>query len=518
MDSFNKYLTLSDNKITIQTPCDNLNNIENKSIIFIPLVKSYEFMKDKDTIFNILYHLFNYIQRLETQFNYELESGKTCEISNSNLDNVSSDIKLTNLKLSNSTADNIQRFNTVDISNSRYIGNINYIKFLKVKDSSLFMAKASKSAQLDNTDISYIECENLFADKSEMKDVYANKCNRLKDCIIGELNTNIIENIENTKIQKLLTNSKLITIPKGIEINEVVFNKEFGTVQFETSTRNSPPIKVVNGTIKYNDKGFDNVAGMEELKQTLRDDVIEPLNNPQKYKEYGLEPINGILLFGPPGCGKTFIAKMLAEETNRHFVEINPKDDGSIYMHKTASNIAKKFNYAILNSPSIIFIDEADAIAPAREHLSKDNPDYIENVSTILTELDNIGSKNVFVIFATNEPQNIDRAIKRTGRIDKKIYVGPPDIITRRELFLNYLNKTNKKENNINLDEILKLTDNYTAKDIALLTRESLLLAMKKDELVSEKHFKTILDSGIVKASLTESDIKHYKGKENTNE
>ena len=272
-------------------------------------------------------------------------------------------------------------------------------------------------------------------------------------------------------------------------------------------------IKVENGTVvkDYPLKGLEKVAGMEELKRQLREDVIEPLKNPELYKKYGLDVVNGFLMYGPPGCGKTFVAEALAEETGRYLVKIKPSDVGSIYQHETTKNISQKFAEAAWHTPSVIFIDETESIAPQRDVLygGTDN-DLNEQVTELLQQLNNCKDKDILVICASNEPQKIDKAIKRTGRLDKRIYVGPPDTATREALFIKQMAKIYKAPD-IDYKLLAEKSEYYTAEDIRMLLRDAGLKAMKKNLPVSTDDILTSLKS--VQPSLSPQLTEYYKNK-----
>lgn len=256
--------------------------------------------------------------------------------------------------------------------------------------------------------------------------------------------------------------------------------------------------------------GFNKFAGMKELKQILRDDIINPLLKPDLYKKYGIDQINGCLLYGPPGCGKTLIANALAEEAGRALIEITPSNVGSKYQHLTSHNIAAKFQEAKSHTKSIVFIDEAEALLPSREYLPADNTDYPENIAEVLTQINNSKLHNMFVVLASNEPQKIDPAIKRAGRIDKKIYIGPPDTDAREEIFKTKLENLYKEEG-INCKLLAENTENYIAEDIRMILRKAGLNAMHENVKINEKH---ILDAiKEVPSSLNENLIKLYKAK-----
>lgn len=191
--------------------------------------------------------------------------------------------------------------------------------------------------------------------------------------------------------------------------------------------------KIVNKT------GFDAIAGMEDLKKLFEIEIIWPITNPEKYKTYKLSIPNGVLFFWPPGCGKTFISRKLAEEVSYNFYEISHSDLSSIYIHGTTWKIWEVFATAKENSPSIIFFDEISGLVPRRDNLSEHHQYREEEVNEFLIQLNDASKNNILVIWATNYPDRIDPAILRAGRMDKRIYIGPPDFNARKKLFEMYL-------------------------------------------------------------------------------
>lgn len=228
--------------------------------------------------------------------------------------------------------------------------------------------------------------------------------------------------------------------------------------------------------------GMADVAGMRELKAQLQRDVIDLLSEPEKYKRYGISMPNGMLLYGPPGCGKTFFAKKLAEEVGFNFIMRTPSDLKSRYVNATQENIAAMFKEAEDNAPTIIFIDEINELLPKR------NSDAHEMsrsaVNEMLAQMDRTGDRGIFVIGATNLPDEIDEAMLRTGRLEKRIFVGPPDAEARREMFEMYL-KDRYTDFGIDYEQLSTLTDGYVSSDIRYLVDEAARLALIRNEKIT---------------------------------
>ncbi len=231
------------------------------------------------------------------------------------------------------------------------------------------------------------------------------------------------------------------------------------------------PVSVPQG------KGFDAIAGMDDLKELLREEVIDPLHHPEEHERYGLTIPNGMLLYGPPGCGKTFFAKHFAEEVGFHFMLMTPASLKSKYVNATQENIAKMFEEAEKNAPCIIFIDEFNELVPNRE--SDDIHEMSRSaVNEMLAQMDRTGERGIFVIGATNYPHMIDTAILRAGRIEKKYYIGLPDNAARTALFQLYLRKR-PCDDTIDYDVLSQLTDGYVSADIQLIVNNAARQALK---------------------------------------
>lgn len=271
---------------------------------------------------------------------------------------------------------------------------------------------------------------------------------------------------------------------------------------------NEVKVDKINNTNKYKSShaGLDKIAGMSELKSLLITDIIEPLNNKHTYKEYGIKPLNGVLFYGPPGCGKTFIAKQLAAELGSTFFEIKPSDLASVYVHGTQEKIGKLFLEASLKAPSVIFIDEVDAILPSRDTANM-SQHYSSEVNEFLAQLTECSEKGILTIMATNRPDAIDKAILRTGRIDKTIYIPMPDFNTRKQMLEALLAKRPTEED-LDVESMAMLLASYTSSDINYIVNEAAKLALKESSKISQQHLTEVLRK--TKSSVNYEQLKQY--------
>ncbi|MCD6484910.1 MAG: AAA family ATPase [Candidatus Odinarchaeota archaeon] len=200
---------------------------------------------------------------------------------------------------------------------------------------------------------------------------------------------------------------------------------------------------------------FKDLAGLEEVKRDLVESIEWPIKYPEKLKKLGIKPISGVLLFGPPGCGKTFLVKCAAGEFGLMLLSASPGAILSKYVGESEKLVGHMFRCAAAMSPSIIFVDEVDKLLPAQT-TSSDAPKRVE--AQFLQEMDGVASGSGFiVIMATNEPWNINPALIRPGRVDRIIYVPPPDKAVRRKLFELYLK--NITMDGVSIDDLVKATE-----------------------------------------------------------
>ncbi|XP_044972276.1 cell division control protein 48 homolog D-like [Hordeum vulgare subsp. vulgare] len=229
---------------------------------------------------------------------------------------------------------------------------------------------------------------------------------------------------------------------------------------------------------RLDDVGYDDVGGMGKPLAQIRELVELPLRHPQIFKSIGVKPPKGILLYGPPGSGKTLIARAVANETGAFFFLINGPEIMSKMAGESESNLRKAFEEAEKNAPSIIFIDEIDSIAPNREKTHGEVERRI--VSQLLTLMDGMKARaHVIVMGATNRPNSIDPALRRFGRFDREIDIGVPDEVGRLEV-LRVHTKNMKLDEEVNLEVIAKDTHGYVGADLAALCTEAALQCIRE--------------------------------------
>jgi len=267
-----------------------------------------------------------------------------------------------------------------------------------------------------------------------------------------------------------------------------------------------PILNAPTHTAKKGHAGFGAIAGMQELKDLLYNDIIRALNEKELYESYGVTIPNGMLLYGPPGCGKTFIAERFAEEVGFNFLQLKPSDLKSKWINDTELKIAGIFKEAVENAPSIIFIDEFDAVVPSRE--GDLNHMNASAVNELLTHMSNCSERGIFVIAASNRPEKIDSAILRTGRIDRIIYLPPPDYEARILMFKLYL-ESRPIDLGIDYGLLAELTDNYVSSDIKYLVDQASRVALQDKARITQ----TMLESVIAdtRPSVTYAEIEKYE-------
>jgi SpoVK/Ycf46/Vps4 family AAA+-type ATPase len=210
------------------------------------------------------------------------------------------------------------------------------------------------------------------------------------------------------------------------------------------------------------------VGGMEQVKQRLELSFLGPIRNPQLASAFGATAAGGLLLYGPPGCGKTFIARAVAGEIGARFSEFGVADVLDMWTGSSERNLAQIFAAARRNAPCVLFFDEVDALGHKRSHLTTSSS-MRNTVNQLLSEMDSLGGRNdgVFVLGATNHPWDVDSALRRPGRFDRMLLVLPPDGAAREAILRHHLR--DRPLAGVDLGKIARATEHYSGADLAHL-------------------------------------------------
>jgi transitional endoplasmic reticulum ATPase len=255
---------------------------------------------------------------------------------------------------------------------------------------------------------------------------------------------------------------------------------------------------------------WDDVGGLPEVKQALKEAVEWPLEDSESFERMGIRPPRGILLYGPPGTGKTLLAKAVANESGANFLSVKGPEVLSKWVGESEKAVREIFKKAKQSSPSIVFLDELDAIAPRRG--AYEGSHVTESiVNQLLTSIDGMeGMEGVVVIGATNRPDIIDPGLLRAGRFDRLIKVGAPDEDARHAILKVHAAKMPLGKD-VDLKDLAKLTKGYVGADLEALCREAAMIALREDRksrAISKNHFEEALRS--VRSSVTDEVIKYY--------
>ena len=253
-------------------------------------------------------------------------------------------------------------------------------------------------------------------------------------------------------------------------------------IDFDEARRHVEPSAMREVLVEVPDVTWDDIGGLEDVKQELKEAVEWPLRYPIVFTQLRTKPPKGILLFGPPGTGKTMLAKAVANESECNFISVKGPELLSKWVGESEKGVREIFRKARQASPSIIFFDEVDALVPKRGTYIGSSHVTESVVSQILTELDGLEElKNVTVISATNRPDMLDPALMRPGRMERHIYVPPPDTESREKIFAVYLRDADTLlAGDVRIDDLIAETEHFVGADIEALVREAKLAAMRE--------------------------------------
>lgn len=281
------------------------------------------------------------------------------------------------------------------------------------------------------------------------------------------------------------------------------------------SLKKVKPISLKYISLEVPEVHWNDIGGYELVKSQLRESVTLPLENPECFTRMGIRPPRGVLLFGPPGCSKTLMAKAIATESKMNFIAVKGPELFNKFVGESEKSVSRIFKKARACAPSIIFFDEIDAMATKRGASGDSGSNVTDRVLTqLLTEIDGISTlfqQSVVIIGATNRPDLLDNALLRPGRFDRLIYVSLPDEEARKEIFKVHLRNMNFSSD-IDIDQLAKRTEGYSGAEISGICRESAMNALREDPpatIINQNHINQALNA--MKPRTSPSLISFYK-------
>jgi transitional endoplasmic reticulum ATPase len=379
----------------------------------------------------------------------------------------------------------------------------NNIPLKKLLAESLFAAK-----RLDEAEIEYTELANISPAKSfkmALADIFLQKGEISKSIVVLEelleqhpsdfdlliLYTKaLLAEKSNAKAQEIYQ--------KAISLNPLYRNDELDT-QFRKSAAaesNNDDQDLENDFVQKPNINFNHVGGMANVKKEIELKIIKPLLHPELYKAYGKKTGGGILLYGPPGCGKTHIARATAGEVNAKFINVGLNDILDMWVGNSEKNLHQVFELARANTPCVLFFDEIDALGASRSDMKQSSGRHL--INQFLQELDGIGNNNegILILGATNTPWHLDAAFRRPGRFDRIIFVSPPDDVAREAILEMKLK--GKPIAQVDYKQLAKKIDHFSGADIEALidiTVEEKLEATFADGIIKKIETKDLLNA-----------------------
>lgn len=309
----------------------------------------------------------------------------------------------------------------------------------------------------------------------------------------GYVGADIASLCSEAAMQQIREKMELIDLEEETIDAEVLDSLGVTMDNFVFALGNSNPSALRETVVESVNVTWDDIGGLDEIKQELKETVEYPVLHPDQYTKFGLSPSKGVLFFGPPGTGKTLLAKAVATEVSANFISVKGPELLSMWYGESESNIRDIFDKARAAAPTVVFLDELDSIAKARGGSAGGDAGGASDrvVNQLLTEMDGMNAKkNVFIIGATNRPDQIDPAILRPGRLDQLIYVPLPDEEGRLSILKAQLRKT-PLEPGLDLRAIAKLTNGFTGADLSYIVQRAAKFAIK-ESIEAQKQFEEL--------------------------
>ncbi|CAB4064299.1 RIX7 [Lepeophtheirus salmonis] len=339
--------------------------------------------------------------------------------------------------------------------------------------------------------------------------------------IFKDLRSNDIKDDPCSDLDELLS-----WIRSDVEENESITESQLSSfsikyLDFEKAVQTVQPSSKREGFITVPDVTWEDVGALKEIREELDLAILAPVNNPEKFEELGLVAPAGILLCGPPGCGKTLLAKAVANQAGINFISVKGPELLNMYVGESERAVRQVFQRAQHSAPCVIFFDELDALCPKRSHNSSDGSSRV--VNQLLTEMDGVETrKKVFLMAATNRVDIIDPAVLRPGRLDKVLFVDLPSQTDCIEIFKAITKNGSKPplDKDVSFSELSEKMEGYSGADISALVREASIFAFKEYSLrpktlikvpilVAKRHF--IHARSKIRPSISGDDKKKYE-------
>ncbi|OQS54924.1 CDC48 [Ecytonucleospora hepatopenaei] len=280
-------------------------------------------------------------------------------------------------------------------------------------------------------------------------------------------------------VQQLRERLPYIDLDRDKIPSSVLKNLRVTRENFNYAVQNTDPSSLRETVIETPNVKWSDIGGLEGVKTELRETVMYPVNHPEKFTKFGQNPSKGVLLYGPPGCGKTLLAKAVATECKANFISIKGPELLSKYVGDSESNVRELFNKARGSAPCVLFFDEIDSVGKSRMTASNDGGTTDRMLNQILTEMDGMNQKkNVFVMGATNRPGLLDSALMRPGRLDQLVYIPLPDNASRLSILKAKLSKAPISKD-VNLEELARKTEGFSGADLTEICQRAAKFAIR---------------------------------------
>lgn len=338
-----------------------------------------------------------------------------------------------------------------------------------------------------------IHTKNMKLDDDVDLEQIANECH-------GYVGADLASLCSEAALQQIREKMDLIDLEEDTIDAEVLNSLAVTMENFRFALSKNSPSALRETVVETPNVDWTDIGGLENVKQELQELVQYPVEHPEKYLKFGMQPSRGVLFYGPPGCGKTLLAKAIAHECQANFISIKGPELLTMWFGESEANVRDVFDKARAAAPCVLFFDELDSIAKARGGNIGDAGGAADRViNQILTEMDGMGSKkNVFIIGATNRPDIIDTAILRPGRLDQLIYIPLPDEPSRYQIFKANLRKTPVAKD-VDLGFLAKSTVGFSGADITEICQRACKLAIRESiekEITAEKERQKLMQKG----------------------